>query len=300
MRGIPVIVIIMLCVFSGTFYSQEVGGGVDIPIDEILRRERLREKSYETGLNLRGISGLLLTSRTESIFEEGMFISTNAFFGRSFNTDPSTRNFGFSISWVYGLSNELFGPFKNLEISGNIPIIAENSAGDSVAGFGDTFISGKVQVLEEDPLRESVPSFSLLMSFILPTAKKEFKTVDLLGIEAGLLVGKTFFDSSQMVSSKVYGELLTSFITKDREGDLVVKVNIGIVFPVGEFSDYHILVEFGNVSRSDISRENGNTFAVSVRYQGDMHNITAGFIGREYIDLDFQERSLYFMYDIKF
>jgi hypothetical protein len=292
--------LILCIVFTAvSFVSGQNTSAVSEYVTPELMREIMLEKSYETGLNSRGISGLYLTSQSESIYMNGLFFGAHL---SSVTEDYQTDDIGMqtlSLVGAYGLTDKFAGPFKNLEISAKIPIIVRDNPDYSVMGFGETLLSGKLMLLEEDPFRPSVPSLSFIATLILPTAKKEIREVDTVGGEAGVVLGKSFDESSGITNFKVYLELLGRYTSLEDDQDLHAKMNLGLAFPRGGLANSYMNIEYGIKVNSD-NQTDGSIVVVGVRYQKKEFNFSGGLTFSEYDDLERDDRSIYLTYEMKF
>ena len=266
-----------------------------------IQQQVLLDQSYVTGLSTRGTTGLIMTARTESLFKGGWMRGINGFGSRMNVNDADIRDFGISVSWAMGLAEEVvWDKFRNLEISANIPILMRNNDEETITGIGEPTVSAKFQVLDEDPMHPAIPSVSLLGSVMLPLARREFETFDTMGLEAGVIVGKTVDNSFDMTSFRVYGELRMVYKDFENDADIFIRGNLGMAFSLAEYSDYYLILEYGLVGKSDKLHENGDIYIVGVQYLKDEFNITAAYKTRFYDFIEEYERSVFLMYDIKF
>ena len=261
----------------------------------------LKDRSFKTGLTTRGMTGLILTAQPECLLEKGQFLGFRLFSSRLEYMNETTSDIGAAVSWAYGFGRELpIKMFKHIEFSATIPVIMRDESDDTSAGLGDALCSAKVQILEEDTLRPAVPAVGFSASLILPTGSSEFERTDRFGMEAGVMVGKTLMDSMGLTSFKVYGELSGSFIEKDDETDFVLRGNAGMAFPFGMYEDWLVIVEYQNISRSDVNEEDGHVYLLGMQYMEEKFNATLGFVTQYIDDIDEYERKIILMYDMKF
>ncbi len=265
-----------------------------------LMKELYLDKSYDTGLTLTGATGFFLTTGTESLFENGFFAGANLEVQTTEINDETIRTSTLSAVAAYGLVHELFGPFKNLEVSGRLPLVYQDRPDDTVVSLGDIQVSAKVGLLEEDPFRPAIPAISFSVSMYLPTAEEDVEYIDKFGFEFGALFGKTVSDSRSETDFKFYMELIASYISFNDETDFLVKGNFGMGFPLMGVKDTYLMIEYGLISKSDAHLENGDMFVISARYRNDRFNASGGIKIRDYDDQDIKHRGVFVAYEMKF
>lgn len=270
-------------------------------LDSELMQDLLREKRYDSGLTYTGLSGLLLTTSSESLYEGQWLFGVSGFVDRS-SAEAMKGELGFNLVGSWGIWEDAFwGWFKDFEVSIEIPLLLSEMSFDTDGGLGDVIVSGKLQMVREDPLNPDVPSISLVGSMIVPMGSDEFGVVDKGGLELGIVFGATIPDSSGTVDFKVYLELRVAYVDYDTGQDMFRKTNFGISFPLADVPDYFLLLEYASVTKSDKNlEENGNTYLIGIRYQSEDFNMSVGFKTRNYEDLDLIEHKLYIMFDKKF
>ncbi|MFH1706897.1 MAG: hypothetical protein ABIF71_03145 [Planctomycetota bacterium] len=275
--------------------------GVEGEYSTDLMREVRLEQSFRTGLNMRGISGCLLTSRTESVYEGGLIAGVGGMMGSTaMHRMDDMHVFGLTAGVAYGLAHDLFGSLANLEVSASLPLLVRNDGNEVTTGVGDAIVSVKVQILEEQPLRESVPSISLVLSGILPTGADEFTTVDAFGGEIGLILGKDM-PAYETFGFRVYLEFIAAAINTTDGQDLQLKGNAALVMTLVNHPGYNILLEYGLVEKTAGGVGDSSSLACSGRYLADDMNVTAGFIVTTYDVLETRiDRQFRIAYERKF
>lgn len=301
-RDIPMKRFFLICAFiffAAGYSSAQNSFSISEDVTTELMREIMLEKSYETGLTTRGISGLYLTSQSESIYMKGFFVGAHvSVLNEDYPSDDIATQ-TLSLVAAYGLTDKFAGPFKNLELSAKLPIVIRDNPDYKVTGFGETLLSAKLMLLEEDPFRPSVPSLSFIGTMILPTAKKEFRITDSLGAEGGVVLGKTFDEPSGITNFKVYLEMLARYTSLDGDRDLNLKINLGMVFPLAGMINSYMNIEYGMRLNND-NKTDGSILVVGIRYQQKEYNFSGGITFSEYDDINRDDRSVYLSYEMKF
>jgi hypothetical protein len=226
--------------------------------------------SFRIPSTLLGPTGLLFTQSTDVLDPGRVEI------GFSFVNEKSSAP-DFTLNEIAATAT--FGLPGRLEVAAHAPYLVDlESSGSHDTAWKNVDLSLKWRFLDQDPL----PSFGLSLSYFLPAAdKNDLGLVKNWGVRL-LLLSSAEIDLAYPVASYIIGVYLdTGIFLRDLGQTGTEKhgiIDTGLLFPLNESRNVHLLIEANGTVRDDISLESNFAAAtIGLRYVAAHLNATGGY-----------------------